>query len=1309
MKLTFFEKNLFDQSAREKPAISTNDSQKTDLDNIKSDFTKQYKSEALEKTVRQIKIPIEYLPFYSDGEKFTGKIKKTDITSGEREIVSTVDAPGRQLPIDVEFQATARLRSQQQIEQQNPEISFNNVRERENQQFEPFIKIGIGQIERQISGGFADRTRYIESIRHGARTYKSAYYRFLNYIRGVVPGILSSDFYTDDFDRQTPEQDLPRELFSRTVEIPMVDNTIYRRQVSVKYTFLNSPILETEYWKIRNLKKIITYSYRDYSLYGQDLIIPVVQKVRLDGEPYQVTRAGVEIQDGITETVKAYAPFNLSIGNITVNREDPSIINSIRQTGTENTSVLGNIRTSSARTGRTTGDYFINRIEKIFVNVLRSASGNEWLQSIYRAKISVFFESSLFFRNYIGNNFMNIFVDLDNVNNDRATPGTPAGTLRHYGEYIYSLEKVENNKIVFIGSINVSHATDDLLSLDDFFNNSDFLNQFKTQEKINLLNNFLTNIFMNKINAVGYSPPTFDELWNSRSNPPSLFVNPTLNKVDLGIADVENSIYANGKRVSGLTFSHNNLSGRVTPFYQVSFFKLNSQPLNFRQLDLLQAGDDPEVAPDVRLKNRILPISISGASASYNIVDVDFSNNRIYIERSDRSSFSNNPDGSPRDRNTPLDQEITQITITRPGRSPLVFRVTLIRLPLASQPRANPGSQVYFESGTIAELLKYSFPDPTSSAGVKYYVNDPVRSPKIEDWLALSGLSFSNLKNRLKPLPLNFSIAITGEGQTQPEEQEAQNLIQGSVSPSFPWVTIPLLEYREGRIYIEMERHPNAPVPNKRFFDSVSIAGRKFNFSQSRYNKALGFAEYSWPTPIDFIEGKTFIPLIFRKKGTSYTDDQSYSRLVQKSTVQTIEKKEIPKLLGGFKVVDFDFDTTKFKISFSGIIPASAFQSIAVLDKNNIENITRQMRTADATRSVDDNITTFEWNNLPDFFSLHRNKEYTLEMIKGANNEVLDFFIPRPLKSGFHIVNDVKFEDDDLKLFLDIFGSEVEDSPFISVKILNPNGTDFMTSKQEKSGIKTVSGKEMDYTFKNAVTGLRALVSGDKFDLAFAVKDFPSFELNFTKMTDIFFDTLVILNTNIDDINIKNQLDNELIHPSDVQVFKSETENGLRHIVLMLNNPVTAGQIRLVNRRLFGSDKSRAIGQIYCLKKIGDFSKLPVVQPNLNQGKIATLDQYNRAHVKSFPPAINYSLTFLPLETKEDIALAQDLFLRLADYNEFIIWVSGGDIIENRQGVRGFRFVDIIKALCVNEENIVFSDGRISSGVTFTMEIAQVQ
>ena len=1275
MKLTFFEKNLFDQSAREKPAISTNDSQKTDLDNIKSDFTKQYKSEALEKTVRQIKIPIEYLPFYSDGEKFTGKIKKTDITSGEREIVSTVDAPGRQLPIDVEFYATARLRTQQQIEQQNPNISFNNVRGRENKQFEPFISISAGNVLNRFLRGFADTTRFINSFSGGLRTLRSAYYRFLNLLNSSS-AILSENVFNDNFRNGMPESELPEEISKKEIITQENDIDTYQRQIAVTYDFLTNPVMETEFWKLRHLSKKVTNSYKNFSLHQRKLIMPVFQKVEYSGTPYQVKSASDSnpIINNISESIRAYAPFDIP--------EPESFF-------------------------RNTPEYSPDRsdITVTISNLVIPPNPNT--EPNYNNDVPITFNASIKVNGHIG--FFNNYNGSDYLYESAQEILAWRNSL-----YSASLISIIGNTInITSGGTATYHSQFPDPTISSVSN--DLIRYFKRWFNLRPTLNWLESAFSNPANKVGYSPPNIGQLKNPE-NPllrhfPAI---PAPAKSDIGIAETENSVYANSKRIGALGFSHQNLSGSFTPrapdgsISKTSYFNL-SPNINFNPIDLIQSGDDQETDPEDRIKARLLPIDISGQSGNYKIVDVDFSENLIYIEQASQENFIFEP--LEPGRAYVVKPRITQITITMPNRMPTIISVNLQIAPEFNRKRAQ------FRSTILTNLLKYNKINVlgrNSWTDVRYF-NQPVNNPNIAYWLFQERpinnfqLSLEIIKRNLRPDPLNFSIAITGEGQTQPEEQEAQNLIQGSVSPSFPWVTIPLLEYREGRIYIEMERHPNAPVPNKRFFDSVSIAGRKFNFSQSRYNKALGFAEYSWPTPIDFIEGKTFIPLIFKKKGTSYTDDQSYSRLVQKSTVQTIEKKEIPKLLGGFKVVDFDFDTTKFKISFSGIIPASAFQSIAVLDKNNIENITRQMRTADATRSVDDNITTFEWNNLPDFFSLHRNKEYTLEMIKGANNEVLDFFIPRPLKSGFHIVNDVKFEDDDLKLFLDIFGSEVEDSPFISVKILNPNGTDFMTSKQEKSGIKTVSGKEMDYTFKNAVTGLRALVSGDKFDLAFSVKDFPSFELNFTKMTDIFFDTLVILNTNIDDINIKNQLDNELIHPSDVQVFKSETENGLRHIVLMLNNPVTAGQIRLVNRRLFGSDKSRAIGQIYCLKKIGDFSKLPVVQPNLNQGKIATLDQYNRAHVKSFPPAINYSLTFLPLETKEDIALAQDLFLRLADYNEFMIWVSGGDIIKNRQGVRGFRFVDIIKALCVNEENIVFSDGRISSGVTFNMEIAQVQ
>ena len=109
-----------------------------------------------------------------------------------------------------------------------------------------------------------------------------------------------------------------------------------------------------------------------------------------------------------------------------------------------------------------------------------------------------------------------------------------------------------------------------------------------------------------------------------------------------------------------------------------------------------------------------------------------------------------------------------------------------------------------------------------------------------------------------------------------------------------------------------------------------------------------------------------------------------------------------------------------------------------------------------------------------------------------------------------------------------------------------------------------------------------------------------------------------------------------------------------------------------------------------------------------SRSKEITLNQNNLSHVKSRPQSINYSMEFPAMLSTDDLILAQNLFSRVSDYDEFLIWVSGGEIGKD-QGMRGFRFVDIIKSLISNEFDFSYIDGRFTSGVSFLMTLRQVE
>ena len=129
MKLTFFEKELFDNEAIEKPTISVNSNsqaQQESVQNIKNKLSDgAFVSETKTKKIRTVRIPAELVNFFIDGERFTGKFKHTKLTSGEPEIVSRTTAPQVTKQINVSFSSTARLRSLE--EREIPTTTVNKI------------------------------------------------------------------------------------------------------------------------------------------------------------------------------------------------------------------------------------------------------------------------------------------------------------------------------------------------------------------------------------------------------------------------------------------------------------------------------------------------------------------------------------------------------------------------------------------------------------------------------------------------------------------------------------------------------------------------------------------------------------------------------------------------------------------------------------------------------------------------------------------------------------------------------------------------------------------------------------------------------------------------------------------------------------------------------------------------------------------------------------------------------------------------------------------------------------------------------
>ena len=311
MKIKFFEKNIFDPTAREKPTIRTNDKVKTGLGNITSDYKKQYKSEPLERQIRQIKIPIENLKFYTDGSKFIGTFKKVDITSGEPEIISSVETAGRSKRINVE------LSTQITPEAQGEETSTDTQFIREPKLFNPACFIDIGNFFKRFSDGWADLNSYINAYSSNDSFQRVSKFRaFWDFMRSSLrQQLYHPDIYVRNLQLQT--KTLPPEIGSLS---DISDNEVTfprdRREIEIKYGILKNTITDIQFWeysgKIKN-----EYSIKDFSLYGYGgnakVITPLRHSVSMENaKATQVKQNGDPIDsNGFSEFMNNYAPINL--------------------------------------------------------------------------------------------------------------------------------------------------------------------------------------------------------------------------------------------------------------------------------------------------------------------------------------------------------------------------------------------------------------------------------------------------------------------------------------------------------------------------------------------------------------------------------------------------------------------------------------------------------------------------------------------------------------------------------------------------------------------------------------------------------------------------------------------------------------------------------------------------------------------------------------------------------------------------------------------------------------------------------------
>ena len=327
MKLTFFEKELFDNDAFEKPTISINSQDATQRELVKKIATPlsdgAFVSGEKNKAIRTIKIPAEYLDFFKDGTKFIGTFKHTKLTSGEPEIVSRTTAPQVTKPIDVSFNVNANfeLETIRQevpgVPRQSSGVSVSSIN------YEPFLIFRIGgSVVKNFFNGFGEINSFISQYtRLGVRSTISVYTALRNLVRGSYrSGFYNRRICSTGFTSNIPDNLLPPEIVKKEVTTTLAPQlfTITREQ---QYDGFLQPLEEVQYWRVTgNIKN--TFSVKDYSLQGSstaNLILPVQQRIEYSGGSAEWSNPnGTPRNDNNSVTLDNLLPKNLTSGSINV-------------------------------------------------------------------------------------------------------------------------------------------------------------------------------------------------------------------------------------------------------------------------------------------------------------------------------------------------------------------------------------------------------------------------------------------------------------------------------------------------------------------------------------------------------------------------------------------------------------------------------------------------------------------------------------------------------------------------------------------------------------------------------------------------------------------------------------------------------------------------------------------------------------------------------------------------------------------------------------------------------------------------------
>ena len=1286
MRLTFFEKELFDQESFEKPTIainSINPDQRSSVQKIKTKLSDgSFESEPKNKVIRKINIPAEVLNFYTNGAKFTGSFKHTKLTSGEPEIVSRTTAPQVTKPINVSFKNTIRLRAleERETERETTDVTLPSS-DNSARSYEPYLVFRLGRAVRLvISNGFSDINRFVRN--YTSNTISNLVTAYSNFLR-FLQGDFNSGFYNNNksiisIDQATSDIVLPNELLRKEETTPI--NQVITYNTTRQYPIFINPISETQYWRFTgNIKN--TFSIKNISLRGSSvntsLVLPTNQTISYDGFSSEwVNQDGTSRLNGASNEYLTIIPPILSITNLSYVYR----------------SAVSSTTTSVREQGRTSYFRFFSHLS---VREYTLSGYDSFFNNIPRGTL---------FQNGIA------FISFNSANSSLTLGGSDTGYFDSLLRRIISFTRpsitisLPKNKFVIYLFRDMLRASSNTRS--SLPSNSDIKSIWDRQSNQKL--DGTTDANLRQINTDiqrlrNASIPTEVRGYDIRPLLETDFTSPTgkVTNSELGFAN--NTIDINNVRQTGTllatptpashtTTSHLNTNGTRQKNYYYNLtgaLRVDNIPLitnnNFN--NDTQSGT-------TELKQR-LPIYLPSINNNtYQIVDVNFVTNEIAIQKNEGETIRSN--------------ELSVLGIENASGV-----VTEYPLSLGRSSRFNNIQVYYYRNEELVNLFRPVFSNTITRV---LSIFNGVSLPTIRNFIDNRLLSIGVIRNLFtsQTKQLKFFIASGQVLSTETETNQNQDLLE-SKSQAFPHIRLNNILYNteQNRLYLILSRGENSPVPDKNYFSSVKINNRSFNFGSSRYNAynnpstspyGIKGAEYSWSYGTNLLTAGT-IPIEFKKSGTSVTNSIDESRLVRKSTINTKDKKVFTDIISSLWLQDVGFTSTSFYIEFKGSISNTNFQTIALKNSENTDYITRQLLLSEATRTESQGNTKFTWNDKPEFAILNYNKEYTIEIIKGANIQRKQLFIPIQNKDNFDFVNNYKQTAGQISFELqrNHFKEDITNS-FIAFGLL------------KESDNRVISGawfNNNQFTYDNEFSISNNTIPelpsvNEKVLLSFQIEDRPATEISLIKLTDIFADTFVILDTNINDLGFYDIDNNPLAHPSEFEEIKEVKEGDLRHCFIKLKQPITTKQLNLIVRKTSDDTNTIKINRLLVLKKIGQFSQFPKVQVNTSTNKRGVVSAINTSHITSKPLSLNYNFQFPPLDKLNDLKLAQDLFTRTNEYNEFIVWLSGGDIAPKITDLVGYRFIDLVKSLAINDFQVKYVDDRFSSGIDFSLDTRQV-